>query len=381
MSTDDGTSSSQVNEARRRMDGGKTTDSDSLKGATKIPSTPQPTKRKQFYLTEYLAQRQKPFCLYVLGALAICHQFRSLRPYTNKFLYLQYVDPISGYSSIGKDDVYFVITWIVLLTLIRVSIMDYVYLPVAKLYKISSKKRSRFAEQGWSFSYYLVSWIAGMALMHHADYAFSVKHFWMGWPHYNLQFYMKAYYLIQLSCWLSQIYVLNVEEKRKDYSQMFTHHIITCLLVIGSYYFFYFAVGHAIMAMMDVLDALLALAKMTKYMGYTTLCDAIFLLFLFCWVIFRHGLYNYITYSAIVDAPNLIPYKCFYDGFGQHKRCFTPTVYVTFVSLLVLLQIIMLIWFYMILKIVVKVIKGEPAEDNRSDDEDGDDDEYEKKQN
>lgn len=68
---------------------------------------------------------------------------------------------------------------------------------------------------------------------------------------------MKWYYLVQLAFWLQQILVVNVEEKRKDYAQMFTHHIITSALVIFSYAYYQTKVGNTILCLMDIVDILL----------------------------------------------------------------------------------------------------------------------------
>ena len=65
---------------------------------------------------------------------------------------------------------------------------------------------------------------------------------------------VKWYYLVQFAFWIQQIVVVNIEERRKDYSEMFTHHIITCFLVFGSYTYYQTKVGNAILCLMDVLD-------------------------------------------------------------------------------------------------------------------------------
>ena len=64
----------------------------------------------------------------------------------------------------------------------------------------------------------------------------------------------KLYYLAQFGFWLQQILVINIEERRKDHWQMFTHHIITCLLLIGSYGYYQTKVGIVILCLMDVVD-------------------------------------------------------------------------------------------------------------------------------
>jgi acyl-CoA-dependent ceramide synthase len=305
-------------------------------------------------------------------AFFILHQIPALRPMTNKLIHIQYYNPTTQKATIGIDDAYFVLSWIVLLIFIRAALMNYFFVPFARnAIGIKSKKKLvRFAEQGWSLSYYCTAWIFGMYLLVNSEYAFSVKHVWIGWPHFQLSRLMKAYYLIQLSCWMSQIYVLNIEEKRKDYVQMFTHHIVTCFLVTGSYYYYYTRIGHVILVLMDVVDVLLSSAKMLKYMGFNQACDAAFVAFLVGWLCMKHLFYNYCTWSAMTDGLESIESKCYYDEQGNLVRCFTPRIHWTFISMLLILQVIQLIWLGMILRVVAKILKGGSAEDTRSDDED-----------
>lgn len=331
------------------------------------------TSRLNQSWTEYLAERQVQFSLRMFLAILIAHHLPSatVQHYTSKMYYIQYIDPATNTTTIGWDDAFFVAHWVILLVFIRASLMQYVFLPVARhACGIKNRKKGmRFAEQGWSVFYYLISWVLGMYLLCKSDYALSVKNIWAGWPHHRFSPLFKAYYLIQLACWLSQIYVVNVEEKRKDYYQMFTHHIVTVALVTGSYYYYYMRVGHVILVLMDVGDVLLSSAKMLKYAGYNTLCDYMFGLFLICWIICRHGLFVFFTYSSLTDGVSTQQQKCYYKEDGTLLRCFPYGVQKTLVALLCGLQVILLTWFVMIMRVVLKILRGGSAEDNRSDDE------------
>jgi very-long-chain ceramide synthase len=56
---------------------------------------------------------------------------------------------------------------------------------------------------------------------------------------------------------MQQLFVVNVEEKRSDHWQMFTHHVFTCALLFTSYGFYQTKVGNIILCLMDVCDILL----------------------------------------------------------------------------------------------------------------------------
>lgn len=298
------------------------------------------------------------------------HQLPACKPYTSKLLFASYVDPSTGLASIGTDDIYFVLFSIVVLTFARSIIVDHILRFVALRAHIKKKKlQARFVEQGWSVFYYTISFSVGIYILYISDYWMSASDMWRGWPHYQLPVLTKAYYLIQLACWFQQIYVLHIEERRKDHVQMFTHHIITCALIIGSYYYYYTRVGHVILILMDVVDIQLSLAKVLNYLELKRVCDATFIIFMVSWMICRHVFYNYIAWSAMTSAFELIPVQCYYGSDGQEVRCFTPAVHWTLVSLLLALQVITIFWFVMIVRVAISVVRGSPAADSRSDEE------------
>lgn len=323
-------------------------------------------------MLEYIGEHQISGSLSALVVLAVVHNLWKNQAVTSKFLHLQYQYPGSSYYDIGLDDVYYVLTWIVVLTFIRALLMKYLLEPIAtNVSKIKSRKAiQRYKEQGWSFIYYVTSWSLGFYLYYQSEYFMDCDLFYRGWPHDQMSFFLKNYYLIQLACWFQQIFVLNVEERRKDYYQMFCHHIITCFLVTGSYYYYFTRVGHVILVLMDYVDIILPLAKMLKYSGFNNLCDFFFIVFLVNWMVLRHGVYNYLVYHLSANAYNLMtPAHCDSITSSLLKRCITQQTLDVFTLLLCLLQVITLIWMYLILRVFYKVIMGTGADDIRSDSE------------
>lgn len=202
---------------------------------------------------------------------------------------------------------------------------------------------------------------------------------------------MKWYYLVQFAFWLQQIVVVNIEERRKDHWQMFTHHIITCALIFTSYGYHETKVGNVILCTMDLADIILPLAKILKYLKFQVLCDGAFVLFMITWFVPRHVFYNMIWWSIYVDFGPDHNYGCFrgpptnlqgplpvpndwdhliqpfYDPEGL--VCMNDQIRWVFLGLLLLLQGILLLWFTMIIKVAWRVIQGGKADDVRSDDE------------
>ncbi|POS83015.1 hypothetical protein EPUL_005895 [Erysiphe pulchra] len=133
------------------------------------------------------------------------------------------------------------------------------------------------------------------------------------------------------------------------------------------------------------------IAKCLKYLGYTTLCDFTFGLFMLIWFVTRHILYVTIMWSVYVDSSKNIPYGCYYgnaknltgpyslpDRFNYILRpfydpdgpiCHSKTIVSGFLSTLFFLQVIILLWFWMIVQVAIRVLRGGQADDSRSDDE------------
>ncbi|KAI9676122.1 MAG: sphingosine N-acyltransferase lag1 [Caeruleum heppii] len=287
--------------------------------------------------------------------------------------------------------------WIILFTGLRAGVMDFILLPLARWGGVGSKKgRIRFAEQAWLLLYYGVFWSLGMFIFYRSDYWLNTREMWTDWPNREMDGLFKWYYLVQFAFWLQQIVVVNIEERRKDYHQMFTHHVITCALIFASYGYHQTRVGNVILCLMDVVDIVLPMAKMLKYLHFQLACDIAFGIFMLTWFIARHVLYLMVCWSVYADIPDVIRYGCYSGKTGKIRGpfpapnrfshlwqpfrdpeglvCWDNQIKWGFLTMLLALQVITLIWFGMIMRVAWRVVKGGTAEDSRSDDE-GEDDE------
>ena len=138
---------------------------------------------------------------------------------------------------------------------------------------------------------------------------------------------------------------------------------------------------------------------MLKYLKYRMACDITFGLFMIVWVALRHVVYLSICYSILRDVPQQIRFGCYWGSNANLKGpvdapagyayliepfrdpegllCQTSGVTVTFLTMLLSLQVIFIIWFWMILNVAWRVITGSGAEDSRSDNEESDEEEVE----
>jgi very-long-chain ceramide synthase len=281
--------------------------------------------------------------------------------------------------------------------------MDYLLTPIGAWAGITKKKQQvRFAEQTWIILYHGSFFSTGMYIMYNSDYWFNFRNLWKDWPIREMEGLAKWYYLVEFAFWLQQIVVVNIEERRKDHWQMFTHHVITCALIFGSYGYHQTRVGNLIMCLMDIVDLVFSTAKVLKYLQFQLACDIAFGVFMVSWFIARHCIYLSVCYSVYAHVPQEIKFGCYHgsttdlkgpiptpndwDHLTQPFRnpvglvCFNENIKWTFLGLLLSLQGVLLIWFGMIMRVAYKVLSGQGADDSRSDDEDEEEEVEEEKQ-
>lgn len=136
-------------------------------------------------------------------------------------------------------------------------------------------------------------------------------------------------------------------------------------------------------------------------MGFTTLCDIAFGVFMVSWLASRHVSYIMVLWSIYAQSPHIMTNSC-YKGSAANLEgpfdpppglsyllepfyktdgivCFTHTIRWMFLAPLIMLQCITIFWFVLIVRVAVKVIRGDGAEDSRSDDE-GDEEELDEEE-
>ncbi|KAJ2662909.1 Sphingosine N-acyltransferase lag1 [Coemansia sp. RSA 1200] len=281
-------------------------------------------------------------------------------------------DPQGRYTR-GWNDIYYIARWVVIFTALRVILMQWILEPFARWYGVRSKRKvTRFGEQGWLTIYYILSNSAGLYVMHGSPYWMNTKGLWTDYPegHKQMTALMKSYYLIQLGFWFQQVFVILIEEHRKDFFAMFTHHIITCNLMGWSLYMNFTRIGNAILCLMDSSDIFLSGTKCIRYLGFERVAMGSFIVFILSWVYTRHYLYFKLMHSIVYESTTMIGFDSWDPKNGSF---YSYNVILAFGVLLALLQILIIYWFVLVLRVVYRVIFLSNYDDSRSDSEDGGD--------
>ncbi|XP_049978449.1 LOW QUALITY PROTEIN: ceramide synthase 5 [Alexandromys fortis] len=127
-----------------------------------------------------------------------------------------------------------------------------------------------------------------------------------------------------------------------DFLIMFVHHLATIGLITFSYINNMVRVGTLVMCLHDSSDFLLEAAKLANYAKYQRLCDSLFVIFSAVFMVTRLGIYPlWILNTTLFESWEMIgPYPSWW----------------LFNGLLLILQVLHVIWSYLIARIAFKAL-------------------------
>ena len=213
-------------------------------------------------------------------------------------------------------------------------------------------KFTKFMECAWQCTYYTFIFVFGLYVMWGKPWFWDILHCWYDYPNHSVDDDVWWYYMISLSFYWCMTFTHFVESKRKDFWQMFFHHLVTIMLITFSWTCNLTRIGTLVLIVHDCADIPLQLSKMSIYSGHKAFCDVVFTTFALLWIITRVGIYPiWIVYSTAIDAPTIVP--------------MFPAYYI-FNSLLIILLVLHVYWTYLILRIIATTFQKGAVEDNRS---------------
>ncbi|XP_063173207.1 ceramide synthase 2 [Candoia aspera] len=211
----------------------------------------------------------------------------------------------------------------------------------------------KFREASWRFTFYLVAFIAGMAVIVDKPWFYDLRQVWASYPVQALLPSQYWYYIIELSFYWSLLFSIASDVKRKDFKEQVIHHVATIVLISFSWFTNYIRAGTIIMALHDSSDYLLESAKMFNYAGWKNTCNNIFIVFAVVFIITRLIILPF----WVLHCTIIYPLEMYPPFFG----------YYFFNLMMVILQCLHIFWAYLIIRMAQKFLTGKTVEDERSD--------------
>ncbi|XP_063295969.1 ceramide synthase 2 [Pelobates fuscus] len=218
--------------------------------------------------------------------------------------------------------------------------------------------QKKFREASWRFTFYLLAFIAGMAVLVDKPWFHDLREVWKDFPKQTMLPSQYWYYMIELGFYWSLLFSVAFDVKRKDFKEQIIHHVATIILISFSWCANYIRVGTLIMAVHDASDYFLESAKMFNYGGWKETCNSIFVVFAIVFIVTRIIIFPF----WIIHCTWVYPLEIYQPFFG----------YYFFNVMLCILQCLHIFWAYLILGMAHKFITGKLEQDERSDRDESD---------
>ncbi|KAM8830063.1 ceramide synthase 5-like isoform 1-T1 [Synchiropus picturatus] len=221
---------------------------------------------------------------------------------------------------------------------------------------------TKFSESMWRFTFYLGVFVYGLHHLWQTPWMWDTRQCWYNYPFQHQSPEQYNYYIAELAFYWSLMISQFTDIRRKDFVIMLVHHLATIFLITFSYANNMLRAGTLVMCVHDASDIFLEAAKLANYAKYQKVCDGLFVVFSFSFFVCRLIIYPFwIVYSVLFESWEIVgPYQAWWLLNG----------------LLLVLQVLHIIWFYLILRIAIKAIfKGKVSKDDRSDIESSSDEE------
>ncbi|KAL9684263.1 hypothetical protein QQ045_021698 [Rhodiola kirilowii] len=227
-------------------------------------------------------------------------------------------------------------------------------------------KIAKCTESMWKLAYYFSVEVWILSIVYNEPWFRDTKEYFLGWPNQELTLPLKLFYMCQCGFYIYSIAaLLTWETRRKDFSVMMSHHVVTVILISYSYYLGFFRIGSIVLALHDASDVFLETAKLFKYAGNEVGASVFFGMFAASWLVLRLIFFPFwIIKSTSYDLIEYLKSSAQYPKF----------IYYVFNTMLFTLLVFHIYWWYLIYAMIRRQLKnrGKVGEDIRSDSEDDD---------
>ncbi|XAR59452.1 hypothetical protein NMG60_11015294 [Bertholletia excelsa] len=233
-----------------------------------------------------------------------------------------------------------------------------------KINEATQVKIVKCSESMWKLTYYATVEVCVLVTAYHEPWFRDIKEYFRGWPNQELMPPVKLIYMCQFGFYLYSIAaLLTWETRRKDFTVMMSHHVITVILIGYSYIASFFRIGSIILALHDASDIFLEVAKVFKYSEKELGASLCFGLFAISWLLLRLIYFPF----WVIRASSFHIRDCL-----RLSEAYDTLVYYVFNTMLLTLLVFHIYWWILICSMIMRQMKnrGKVGEDIRSDSED-----------
>ncbi|KAF5202266.1 Lag1 longevity assurance-like protein [Thalictrum thalictroides] len=225
-------------------------------------------------------------------------------------------------------------------------------------------KITKCSESMWKLTYYATIEAFILTVGYYEYWFRDTDQYLRGWPNQELKLAVKLFYMCQCGFYIYSIAaLLTWETRRKDFSIMMSHHIVTTFLISYSYITSFFRIGSVILALHDASDVFMEAAKVFKYSGKELAASVLFGCFAVSWVVLRLLFFPF----CVIKTTSYDFIKILMASDDSNR-----SYYYVYNTMLITLLIFHIYWWILIFSMIRRQLKnkGQVGEDIRSDSDD-----------
>jgi len=245
------------------------------------------TKTPPFFSHEFVIQNHADIVACVAMVFVVGLMFQVSSPLASVFIVMHHnatapvevqpgvIQDLTFYTA-GLKDIPAVFFYFLISVVMHAIIQEYLLDKVNKKLHLSKVKYGKFNESGQLLAFYLVSLVWGGDLLLREN-ILNVASLWEGYPHNNMTFLFKFFFIIQISYWLHIFPELYFQKMKKEEMPAKIQYAVLYLAFIGASYVLRFTRLSLVLLVIHYLaEAVFHLCRLLAYAEKTGISSKLF---------------------------------------------------------------------------------------------------------
>merc|ERR1712073_163868 len=176
----------------------------------------------------------------------------------------------------GLKDIPAIFFYLLISVVMHAIIQEYLLDKVNKKLHLSKVKFNKFNESGQLLAFYLVSLFWGGDLILREN-LLNVASIWEGYPHNNMTFLFKFFFIIQISYWLHifpELYFLKT--KKEDMPPKIQYAVLYLAFIVASYVFRFTRLALVLLVIHYLSETVFHICRILAYSEKTSISSKLF---------------------------------------------------------------------------------------------------------
>lgn len=258
---------------------------------------PRSTKNPPIFSHEFFIQNHADIVSCIAMVFVIGLMFQATAPVATLFVAMQHNVTLNDtesnngvqYYTCGLKDLFSIFFYFLICIVVHAVIQEYILDKINRKMHLSKVKHSKFNESGQLFAFYLASAVWGADLIIRESFL-NINQLWEGYPHANMSFILKFFFIIQIAYWIHCFPELYFQKVKKEEMSARIHYAVLYLVFIAVAFSLNFTrVALCMLVLHYTVEFVFHLARLLYFAEKTDLANTGFMVFNVLFVLVRLG--------------------------------------------------------------------------------------------